>query len=153
VLVRGQLAAMQHLRNTGCEWDVETLTWHAAHSGNIELVEWLRQQPGIVFDGFDLSAAALNGHRAMCEHLLSIGCRWDTDICSDLVANGDLEELRLARALGCPWDVNEVLTDAARCGCTGILDYVIEQGEALDAQLLMRALNSAGAYGELQAAQ
>jgi hypothetical protein len=149
----GQLAAMQHLRNTGCEWDVETFTWSAARSGNIELVEWLRQQPGIVFDCFDLSGAVMNGHGAMCEHLLSIGCRWDTDICSDLIANGNLEALRLVRALGCPWHLRGVVTYAARYGYTGILDFVIEQEEVLDAELMTSALNLAGVYGKLQAAQ
>jgi hypothetical protein len=42
---------------------------------------------------------------------------------------------------------------AAHEGCTEILDYVVEQGEVLDAALLTRALNCAGAHSKLEAAQ
>jgi hypothetical protein len=41
----------------------------------------------------------------------------------------------------------------ARDGATSILDYVVEQGEVLDAELLTHALNAAGSNSQLLAAQ
>jgi hypothetical protein len=149
----GHLSALQHLRNEGCKWEEDLITWHAARSGSIELVNWLRQQPGMAFDSYNLVVAANNGNSAMCKHLLSIGCTWDSRTYSDLVAHGNLEALRLARALGCPCDLSKAFTAAAKYGYADILAYVIEQGEALDAGLLTQALNSAGAFGKLQAVQ
>jgi hypothetical protein len=49
--------------------------------------------------------------------------------------------------------VQDVCIDASRNGHTDVLDYVIEQGEVLDAELLTYALKIAGAYNQLQAAQ
>jgi hypothetical protein len=46
----GQLAALQHLRNEGCDWDADRIACSEASSGSIELVEWLRHQQGIAFN-------------------------------------------------------------------------------------------------------
>jgi hypothetical protein len=46
-----------------------------------------------------------------------------------------------------------VCVAAATNGFTDILDYLINDGEALDADLLTDALNGAGSNSKLQAAQ
>jgi hypothetical protein len=66
---------------------------------------------------------------------------------------GETDALHWLRDDGCPWFVSEVCMRAARIGATDILDYVIEQGEVLDAELLTTALNKAGVWGQLLAAQ
>jgi hypothetical protein len=57
----GHLAALQHLRNDGCEWDVELIACDAAASGSIELVEWLRQQYYVVIHAHTMTMAARFG--------------------------------------------------------------------------------------------
>eukprot|EP00953_Heterococcus_sp_UTEX-ZZ885_P001372 1257-Heterococcus_DN1.PRE.2 len=93
---------------------------------------------------------------AMCEYLRSIGCDWDANACSKAATGGQLDMLCWLREHGCPWIVSTICIRAARHGSTGILQFVIEQGEVLDAELLMTALNCAGAqwptvlrYGEI----
>jgi hypothetical protein len=77
----GQLAALQHLRSEGCDWNAESIAYHAAASGSIEMMEWLRQQQGIEIDASVIAGAAGFGQIAMCEHLCSTGCDWDTSTC------------------------------------------------------------------------
>jgi hypothetical protein len=148
----GQLVALQHLRSEGCNWDAAYIAHYAAGSGSIEVVEWLRQQ-GIEISAKVLAWAARCGQTAVCQHLRSTGCDWDTDACSEAVECGRLETLHWLREHGCPWDVTEVVYGASREGFTDILDYVLEQGEVLDTELLTDALNCAGACDQLQTAQ
>jgi hypothetical protein len=149
----GHLALLQQLCSDGYSWDNECIAHYAAVSGSIELAEWLRQQHDTVFDDEALASAAGAGQLAMCEHLLSIGCEWSEDACEQAVIHRSLDTLRWLRDRGAPWDVTEVLQLAACNNLTDILEYVIEQGEVLDAELLSKALNCAGTYNQLQAAQ
>jgi hypothetical protein len=61
--------------------------------------------------------------------------------------------LHWLREHGCPWEVSKVCIKTARCASAGVLGFIIEQGEVLDAVLLTKALNRAGAFGQLRAAQ
>jgi hypothetical protein len=149
----GQVAAQQHLIERGCHWDKHYIARHAASSGNIEMVDWLRQQQGMQIDAEVLSWAAGAGKTAMCQYLRSIGCDWDINACESAAGHGQLDTLRWLRDNGCPWIVSDVCMRAAAYGLTAILDYVIEQGEVLGAELLTDALNTAGASDNLQAAQ
>jgi hypothetical protein len=119
----GQLAALQHLHRVGCEWDEETIAGQAACAGSIEMVEWLRQQPGVVVSAETLAWAANSDQISMCKHLRSTCCDWDADACSDAASGGALGALRWLRENGCPWDSSEVFVSAARNGHTEILDY------------------------------
>jgi hypothetical protein len=89
----------------------------------------------------------------MCEHLRSVGCDWNDDTCSHTVVCGHLDTLRWLREHGCPWNVRQICMRAADSGYIDILDFVIEQGEVIDAELLTDALNMAGAGNQLHAAQ
>jgi hypothetical protein len=149
----GNLALLQHLRRWGCDWDAEDVARDAASSGSLETVEWLRQQQGIEINAGVMAAAARMGQIAMCEHLRSTGCEWDTSACARAVAGGHADILRWLREDGCPWDVSEVCMAAAYYGFTNILDIIIEQGEVLDAELLTDSLNCAGKLSQLPAAQ
>eukprot|EP00953_Heterococcus_sp_UTEX-ZZ885_P019956 11147-Heterococcus_DN1.PRE.3 len=146
------LAALEYLLSEGCQWNKVYISSEAASSGSIEVVECLRQQQGVEFNEGALIVAAGAGHTAMCAYLRSIGCDWDVDACT-AAAYGRLETLCWLRANGCPWIVSDAFIGAARNGSTDILDYVIQQGEVLSAELLTEALNAAGMYNKLQAAQ
>eukprot|EP00953_Heterococcus_sp_UTEX-ZZ885_P009522 5600-Heterococcus_DN1.PRE.1 len=89
----------------------------------------------------------------MCEHLLSMGCEWDEEACRQAVVHRSPNTLRWLRDRGAPWDVTEVLQLAACNNLTDILEYVVQSGEVLSTELLTRALNGAGTYDQLQAAQ
>jgi hypothetical protein len=149
----GHLAVLKYVRNEGCEWDVTSIACYAAKSGSIEVVEWLRQQQDIEIVVGVLIWAAAAGQTAMCAYLHSAGFDWDTDACNEAALHGHLDTLRWLREHGCPWDVSEVCNNAAANGFPDIFDYIIERGEALDAALLTDALNWAGAYNQLRAAQ
>jgi Ankyrin repeats (3 copies) len=153
----GRLDALKHLRGEGCDWCEQDIAYWAARSGNIEVVEWLRQQQGIRFGATALAAAAYAGHIPMCAHLRSIGCDWDANTCYHAVLCNHIETLRWLRDNGCAWDLKRVCMCAAVNGFTNILEYILEyileQGEVLDAQLLAIAMNHAGCGGQLQAAQ
>jgi hypothetical protein len=148
----GHLAVLQRLRREGCDWDQITIAYAAASGGSIEVMEWLRQQ-GIEIDVNVMGAAACAGQIAMCEYLHITGCAWNANTCSRAAESGQLDALHWLREHGCPWSVHDVCIYTARTGHTHIFDYVIEQGEVLDAQLLTEALNCAGAFSRLQLAK
>jgi hypothetical protein len=152
----GHLAALKHLFSIGCDWDEMNIAWDAASSGSIEAVEWLRQEKGVVIDAGTLKAAAAAGQTALCAHLRSIGCPWSAALCDQAAMSalcGNFDTLRWLRDNGCPWNVRHICIHAASLGDTALLDYVIEQGEVLDAELLTFALNTAGEFSSLQVAQ
>jgi hypothetical protein len=149
----GHLAALQHIRSEGCSWKEDSIACDAARGGNIEVLDWLRQQQGIDIDATVMMMAAFGGQTAMFQHLRSIGCSWDAEACDQAADFGHLDTLRWLREHGCPWDVRSVCLNEALCGFTDILDYIMEQGEVLDEELLTKALNMAGAFYQLQAAQ
>jgi hypothetical protein len=149
----GQLLALQHLRSDGCEWDSARILCSAASGGNIDVVEWLRQQQDIEISADVMGWAAAAGQTAMCQLLRSIGCYWDADACSAAAANGHCATLRWLRESGCAWNASEMCIAAAGNGHTDILDYILEQGEVFSAELLELALNHTGMLNELQAAQ
>jgi hypothetical protein len=89
----------------------------------------------------------------MCEHLLVIGCVLDSRAHSEAALNGHIDTLRWLRERGCPWIVSEVCINAARYGFTDILEYILKQGDVLDAELLTELLNDAGAFDQLPIVQ
>jgi hypothetical protein len=148
----GHLAVLRHLRRGGCSWERKIITYAAASGGSTDVMKWLRQE-GIQFDATTMTAAATAGQIAMCEYLRSVGCKWNADVCGRAAESGQLDALCWLREHGCPWNVCDVGMHVAHTGHTNILDYVIEQGEVLDVELLTDALNCAGAFGQLAAAQ
>jgi hypothetical protein len=142
-----------YLRNEGYVWLPQCVSDNAASSGSIEVVEWLRQQQRIEFGASALNAAAREGQTAICNHLRSIECDWGADTCKRATTGGYLDTLQWLRDNGCPWVLRKVCIAAAYFGYTGILDYLEEQGEVLDAQLLTDALYKAGSGNELQVVQ
>jgi hypothetical protein len=61
----GQLLALQYLRNEGCDWEYDCIAGHAASSGSIEVIEWLRQQQGIEMNAETL-AWAVGAGQMLC---------------------------------------------------------------------------------------
>jgi hypothetical protein len=90
----GQLAALQHLRSGGCDWNEGVIACAAARSGSIEVVEWLRHQESVEFGADALSCAASTGHVAMCAKLRGIGCDWSAEACRVAAVHGHYDTVR-----------------------------------------------------------
>jgi hypothetical protein len=110
----------------------------------------MQHKEGIEPDASVMAMAAGAGHIAVCEYLCSIECAWNTSACCRAARRGQLDMLRWLRNHGCPWDLYEMCASAACNGSTDILDYVTEQGEVLDADLLTEALAFADKYNQKQ---
>jgi hypothetical protein len=149
----GKLAALQRLINTGCDWSKHYTASSAASGGSVAVIEYLRQQPGVLIDANVMAMAARNGQTAMCQHLRCTGCEWNVRACSKAARGGHLDTLRWLRENECPWDARHVCIYAARYGHTNILNFVLEQGELVDVQLLRATLNAAGSCNQLQTVQ
>jgi hypothetical protein len=140
----GKLAALQYLRSEGCEWNENDVVQHAARSGSIAMVEWLwRHSDADNIDTVVMIAAATDGSIAMCERLRDIGFIWTVDALTGAATSGNFKTLRWLRDNGCPWDMPTVFQQAAKRGCTDMLDFILEQGEVLSAELLGGALRDA----------
>jgi hypothetical protein len=148
-----RLAALKHLRSEGCDWNVATIAYDAVRAGSRGVIEWLQQQQDILIDAGVMAAAASAGQTAICDYLRSTGCDWNAEACYQTTIRGHVDALRWLRENGCPWNVSEVLHNAACFNYTDMIDFVMEQGEALSSELLTRALHAAGTRCQLQAAQ
>eukprot|EP00953_Heterococcus_sp_UTEX-ZZ885_P005570 3466-Heterococcus_DN1.PRE.1 len=129
----GYLDALKHLRNSGCPFATRSIARDAACGGSVEALDWLRQQqPG------------QQTITPPCEHLRSIyGCPLTEEACDLSAATGAVDALRWLKEHGCPWRVRNVCLCASGNGSTDVLDFIIEQGEVLHAELLTTALSMA----------
>jgi hypothetical protein len=89
-----------------------------------------------VFGAFELATAAGSGQTGMCQHLRSIGCDWDHTACTKAAAAAQVNALHWLRDNGCPWNLNKVVNGTVGTFSNfDILEYVVQQGEVLDAEL------------------
>ena len=101
---------------------------HAAQSGNIRNMEWLKAQ-GCPFTTRTFSQAAqgnINYHSGfkvinfvdirVLEWLKENNCPWDEETFASAVENGNLENMKWLKSNNCPWD-NYTFDDAAENGC------------------------------------
>jgi Ankyrin repeats (3 copies) len=176
-----KLAEVQYLHEQGCPWPMKVLeqaareghfelvrwcyehgcTWHeilkvpfiAAQSGNIELMAWVLQLPGIRLSGSAMYGAARYGHIAMCQFLHSQQCPWGK--CSPQVAaqHGHVDLLRWLLDNGCPCNASSVSESAARGGSVEVCMYIQQQGLLTSAALLTDMLNTAGSCNKLAVAK
>ncbi|KAL6076337.1 Ankyrin repeat domain-containing protein [Balamuthia mandrillaris] len=99
---------------------------NAAFTGNLEMVQWAREQ-GCPWDETTCRLAARGGHLAVLEWARDRGCPWDEFTCKEAAGRGHLEVLKWARAKGCPWD-EDTCTNAARGGHWEVLKWARENG-------------------------
>ncbi|GLC35247.1 hypothetical protein PLESTB_000585600 [Pleodorina starrii] len=117
----------------------EDLIAHAAESGSLELVSWLRDK-GCRLDERAFTAAAEVGHVAMLEWMAAGGCPMGDNGEPYLAAgrNGDFAVLRCLRRLGCPWDPHGhtfslAVWDPSQKPCSlAVLRWLVDQGCPVD---------------------
>jgi hypothetical protein len=151
---RGDLEMLHWLREHGCAWDTFSILLSAASSGNVEMMAWVKQQPDVVCNEEAIWEAACGGHTAVCEYMHAEGYDLDETACSCAARFGHVHTLRWLHEHGCPWDVEGVCLDAAEGGNIDVMVYLQQDEDVnLDAAMLTRMLNVAGAHDKLAAAQ
>jgi hypothetical protein len=90
----GQLSALQYLRAAGCSWDNHHILEHAASSGCVDLVAWMKQQIGVVTSVSAMCTAAERGHTAVCEYLRAERCPWNDRVSSAAAQGGHVSTLQ-----------------------------------------------------------
>eukprot|EP00953_Heterococcus_sp_UTEX-ZZ885_P039249 20122-Heterococcus_DN1.PRE.1 len=150
---RGALDILRWLYEHGCAWDSSQILKFAASSGDVSTAAWVKQQPGTTCDAHVMSAAAEQGHTAMCEYLHAEQCPWSELACDGAAKNGHVHTLRWLHEHGCPWYAKRLFMDAAAAGNIEILEYMQQEGTMATAKVLTCMLNIAGAYNKLEVAQ
>jgi hypothetical protein len=147
-----QLPILQYLAER-CIWNEASAVRGAASSGNIKMMAWLVQQPGVVLDAIVVRSAAAHGRTAMCKYLRSRQCPWDSGSCYAAAQGGHAETLRWLVDTGCAWHAMYMPVAAAQGGSIEVMQYLQQQGIVYTADLLTEMLNIAGVYNKLAAAQ
>jgi hypothetical protein len=168
----GQLPALQYMlgdltctcmtipsaRCELCYWQKNSRLWATARSGNIEMVDWIRQEYHVAIDQDALTEAACSGQTAMCEFLVAYSQRniWSTAACHRAAHHGQLGTLRWLHKHGCPWDTDVILIEAAvswSTNSTAVMQCLQQQGVVTTTAQLTDMLNAAGAHNRLHAAK
>jgi hypothetical protein len=75
---------------------------YAARSGNVKLLEWLRQRR-VVFDSHTASEAADAGKIDVLRYLRSVDCEMDEMSCDAAAYNRHLDVLKYLKSIDCYW--------------------------------------------------
>jgi hypothetical protein len=149
----GAFQMLQWAHEHGCLWREYCILNEAASSGNVEMMAWVKQQPGVVCNQDAMDTAAQKGRTAVCEYLHAEQCPWSVLTCYCAAVNGHVHTLQWLHDHGCPWHPTEVCTAAAAGGSVDTMMYLQQQGIVFTAALLTHLLNAAGSHDKLAAAQ
>ena len=99
----------------------------AVELGCVSAVQRMQRQGRLSRQEYLCEAAARGGHLEELKVLRANGCPWDEQTCSHAAAGGNLVVLQWARANGCPWD-EETCSLAAGGGIFSRLHCVNRSG-------------------------
>jgi hypothetical protein len=150
----GRFEVLRWLRENGCDWDNNRILREAVSSGSIQMVAWVKQQPGVVCDARVMTAAARHGYTAICKHLHAEQCPWSASACDTAALHGHVDTLRWLHEHGCPWKVVKMWESAAQGGCVDVMMYLQQEldGVVAAAAFLKHLLRITGAHNNLAAA-
>ena len=100
---RGCLSTLRSLHRRGRAELTVNLCTSAAKGGQLEVLEWLRENE-CPWDEDTCWAAAKGGHLEALQWARANDCPWDEYTCREAAFGGHLEVLQWARENGCPWD-------------------------------------------------
>ena len=108
----GQLEVLEWLRENECPWDKNTC--EAASGGHLEVPMWAREND-CPWDENTCKEAACGGHLEVLQWARENGCPWDEETPGAVAQGGQTREaLQWARENGCLWDENTC--KEAACG-------------------------------------
>lgn len=105
--------------------DVEVLGHAAAESGNLEVLQWVEQKYGLVWDEKLFAKSVAAGCLPALKWLREKGCPWSKRACAKAAESGNLQLLKWLRHQGCKWD-EETCCKAAEHGHLCVLQYAVE---------------------------
>jgi hypothetical protein len=151
----GHVHVVEWLRTHEHPWDGSALCDIAATTGNVQMLQYLKEHAA--FSSDTLAAAAGAGQVHVCEFLLSERCPSNHRACASAAAFGHCSTLRWLREHGYPWISGPMYRLAALSGRVDVLAYVLES-EPLScaypgAAQLTQLLNAVGAFHHLAAAK
>jgi hypothetical protein len=155
----GDLEQLQWLRQQGCALGSATATAAIDSSNAVCVLEWLQQQ-GVRFNYETMRSAAQAGATQLCQWLHdNAGCEWEAGACERAASFGHRETLRYLRQHGSPWNAEDVCLGAVSFPDTyepstpQLLQYLLDEGAQIGAELLTRTLSCAGSESGLAAVQ
>ena len=105
-------------------------TWfcvRVAHTNNLELLKWAREEKKCEWDYRTITMAAGQGNLEMVKYCVANECPIDGLVCAQAAGNGHLEVLKYLREeVKAPWDWGTAAW-AARNGHLHILEYLVER--------------------------
>jgi hypothetical protein len=153
---RGYYELVRWCYEHGCQWAVSATNmapFHAAVSGNVELMAWVLKLPGARLTRNVMYAAVLQGHTTLCQYLHSQQCPWHRETTYAAAMHGHADLLRWLMDNGCPWEAEALCVDGAMGGSVEVLAYLQQQGLLTDPALLTDMLEQAGCREKLAAAK
>ena len=101
-----------------CSENRERFCWRMARNGNLELLQFLREN-GCPWDDWTCWNAAGYGHLECLKYAHENGCPWDWRTCCEAAEEGKLECLQYADEHGCPWGRSwNVFTNSFEDACS-----------------------------------
>jgi len=103
----------------------------AAHTGNIRMLAWLKQNE-FQLNCERVTEAAVSSKENSLEtlqYLRSFNCPWSDNVCVEAVNYGRLDILLWAVSNGCPWKLKEILEAAAhsKIASVDILQWITDK--------------------------
>mmetsp|Transcript_9234 Transcript_9234/g.33863 ORF Transcript_9234/g.33863 Transcript_9234/m.33863 type:complete len:288 (-) Transcript_9234:82-945(-) len=103
----------------------ELLGHAAAEGGNLEVLQWVDEEYGLVLDEKLFAKSVCAGRIEALQWLRSQGCPWSKRACAKAAERGRLGILQWLRQEGCKWD-EETCRKAAEHGHVDVLQYAHE---------------------------
>jgi len=103
--------------------------FHAARTGNMEVLEWARAT-GCSWNEHLTAQAASAGRLGVLQWLRAHGCPWDNETCNGAAYRGHLTVMMWARENGCPWN-DGLYMSAAMGGHLHIMQWAHDHGCAI----------------------
>ena len=87
------------------QWDRSSTCQLAAQGGNLEVLQWAREQtPPCPWNVSTCKYAAQGGHLELLQWAHNHGCPWDEDTFVHAAIHGHIGVIQWAFERGCPWD-------------------------------------------------
>ena len=114
------MKALEWLYTSGYRCSGTTICDIAALSGNLPMIQWLREH-GFSWSSTACSKAASKGHLELLKWMHE--CPWNEDSVISAARYGYLETLKWLINNGCPWSIDNLLLNAVRGGSVEVLEY------------------------------
>ena len=131
----GKLDVLKWAKDNECDWQHNNTFSQAAGYGNLEILKWMKDNGAtFYFKEYDFmnvvngiyTNAALHNQIHVMSWLKENGCPIEESVSRVATQFGNLEPLKWAVKNGFPWNPQECLNIAERCGYDGITIWIKE---------------------------